>query len=64
MKGGRKAVGCRVLAALAGVCFIVTALGLAGHVSWGVGWVINAIGWLILAAVVIPLCEQVRRGKK
>ena len=60
--GGRRfGVGCGVLG---GICFIVTAHLLAGDVSWGVRWLINAIGWLTIAAVIIPWCEQVRRRKK
>lgn len=63
MKGDSKAIGCSGFAILGGICFIVTARLLAGHVSWGVGWIINAIGWLTIAAVVIPLCEQVKKSK-
>lgn len=29
----------------------------------GVGWTISAIGWLIIAAVVIPFCEQNKKEK-
>jgi hypothetical protein len=63
MKGDSKAIGCGVLAVLGGIGFIVTARLLAEHVSWGVGWIINAIGWLTIAAVIIPLCEHVKKRK-
>ncbi len=51
MKSDSKAIGCGILAVLGGICFIVTARLIAGHVSWGVGWIINAIGWLTIAAL-------------
>ncbi len=50
------AVACAV-----GIALISTARILAGDVSWGTGWVINAVGWLILAAVIIPACELLKR---
>lgn len=37
-----------------GIVIIGTARSLAGEVAWGIGWVINAVGWLILAVVIVP----------
>lgn len=50
------AVACAV-----GIALIVTARSLAGEVAWGTGWVINAVGWLILAAVIIPACALLKQ---
>jgi hypothetical protein len=63
----RKATGFGLATVLGAVLLIMTARLLVGHVSWGVRWIINAIGWLTIAAVIIPFCNQVkqsRRGKK
>jgi hypothetical protein len=44
-----------------GIALIIVARSFAGEVSWGTGWIINAIGWLILAAVIIPACAALKQ---
>lgn len=56
-------IGSRILAAVCGATLIATARLIAGEVSWLVGWGINAMGWILLAAVVIPLSDRMKRPK-
>ncbi len=57
-------VGCSILIVLTGICLVVTASLLAGVASWGVRWAITAIGWLAIAAVIIPLCDRVKVSRE
>ncbi len=55
-----KAMGCGIVVVLCGACLIVTSQCLVGHAFWGARWTISAIGWLMIAEVVIPVCERIK----
>ena len=58
-----RAIAVGVFAILGGICCIVLASLLVGYVPWGIRWVINAIGWMTIAVVVIPFCEEIINSK-
>lgn len=59
---------CRITTGIAlGLCIlggilIAVAHNLAEGTSEGVGWAINALGWIVLAGVIIPACNLVKGG--
>lgn len=63
--GQEKITGGAVVAGVSvgGVIIAVNHL-LAGCASWWVHWCIGAVGWIIIASVVIPFCERVKRGRE
>lgn len=44
-----------------GAVFVVVARLMVGNASWWMCWTVNAIGWLIIAAVVIPVCDHIKK---
>ena len=48
----------------AGVSLIVAANSLSRQLAYCSGWTINAVGWLLVAVVVIPFCERVTERRR
>ncbi len=63
MKSKNKTKIFGIITVVAGVILIIFAHLFAGHVSWGIGWIITTIGWLLIAAVVIPICKRIKKSK-
>jgi len=62
MTNGRKTL-LVIASVVVGASFIVTARLMVGSAPWGPRWTVNAIGWLIIAAVVIPICNRIKKGR-
>lgn len=43
-----------------GILIVIFAVSMHGEVSWAGGWIINAVGWVMIAAGVIPLCATTK----
>ena len=46
-----------------GITLVVIARLLVGQVSWGARWVINAVGWILIGGVIVPICDEIKRSK-
>jgi hypothetical protein len=49
-----------IVAIFLGIFLVILARLLLGHASWGVRWILNAIGFILIGSVIIPLCEAIK----